>query len=401
MCFFHCTFIYLLLRSPGRPTAANDGQRRPTKTKKGHKSQPRVVRHHVSRLQHTHHTFGPDDAHEGLRRPPAAKKANPGPRRGKRAQRYLRYVFFLLYIYLFITTKPGKAHSSQRRPTQAHEDEKGPQITTSCGSSPRQPAATHPPHLWPGRRPRRPTKAPSSQEGQPRPMKRKKGPKVPKVRVFFIVHLFIYYYEAREGPQQPTMANAGPRRRKRATNHHLVWFVTTSAGCNTPTTPLARTTPTMAYEGQPRPMKRKKGPKVPKVRVFFIVHLFIYYYEAWEGPQQPTMANAGPRRRKRATNHHLVSFVTTSAGCNTPTTPLARTTPTKAYEGQPRPTKRKKGSKVPKVRVFFSFSVLLTTKAHSSPRRPTQATAGQRRPMQAHKDEKRPKRRQARRLGPR
>src|ERR1700678_3266079 len=193
-----------------------------------------------------------------------------------------------------------------------------------------------------------PTKA---YEGQPRPTKRKKGSKVPKVRVFFIVHLFIYYYEAREGPQQPTTANAGPRRRKRATNHHLVWFVTTSAGCNTPTTPLARTTPTKAYEGQPRPTKRKKGSKVPKVRVFFIVHLFIYYYEAREGPQQPTTANAGPRRRKRATNHNLVWFVTTSAGCNTPTTPLARTTPTKAYEGpqQPRrPTQAHEEEKGPK-----------------------------------------------------
>src|ERR1700678_2203295 len=145
MCFLHCTFIYLLLRSPGRPTAANDGQRRPTKTKKGHKSQPRVVCHHVSRLQHTHHTFGPDDAHERLRRPPAAKKANPGTRRGKRAQSYLRYVLFLWYIYLFITTKPGKAHSSQRRPTQAHEDEKGPEHTSSRGTSTPQPPATHPP----------------------------------------------------------------------------------------------------------------------------------------------------------------------------------------------------------------------------------------------------------------
>src|ERR1700678_3976976 len=194
-----------------------------------------------------------------------------------------------------------------------------------------------------------PTKA---YEGQPRPTKRKKGSKVPKVRVFFIVHFFIYYYEAREGPQQATTANAGPRRRKRATNHNLVWFVTTSAGCNTPTTPLARTTPRKAYEGQSRPTKRKKGSKVPKVRVFFIVHLFIYYYEAREGPQQPTMANAGPRRRKRATNHHLVWFVTTSAGCNTPTTPLARTPPTNAYEGpqQPRrPTQAHEEEKGPKV----------------------------------------------------
>src|ERR1700678_3738627 len=31
----HKSFFFSLLRSPGRPTAANDGQRRPTKTKKG------------------------------------------------------------------------------------------------------------------------------------------------------------------------------------------------------------------------------------------------------------------------------------------------------------------------------------------------------------------------------
>src|ERR1700678_2831847 len=185
MCFLHCTFIYLLLRSPGRPTAANDGQLRPTKTKKGHKSQPRVVRHHVSRLQHTHHTFGPDDAHEGLRRPPAAKKANPGPRRGKRAQRYLRYVFFSLYIYLFITTKPGKAHSSQRRPTQANE-------------------------------------------GQCRPTKTKKGPNDAR-RVAWAPGKFFFFFlrfidnespqqptTANAGHRRPTKANAGPQRRKRA-----------------------------------------------------------------------------------------------------------------------------------------------------------------------------------------
>src|ERR1700678_2636712 len=214
MCFFHCTFIYLLLRSPGRPPPANDGQRRPTKAKKGHKSQPRVVRHHVSRLQHTHHTFGLDDAHEGLRRPPAAKKANPGPRRGKRAQRYLRYVFFLLYIYLFITTKPGKAHSSQRWPTQAHEDEKGPQITTSCRSSPRQPAATHPPHLWPGRRPGRRTKA------NPGPRRGKRAQRYLRY-VFFLLYIYLFITtkpgKAHSSQRRPTQAHEdekGPKRRQ-------------------------------------------------------------------------------------------------------------------------------------------------------------------------------------------
>ena len=156
-----------------------------------------------------------------------------------------------------------------------------------------------------------PTKA---YEGQPRPTKRKKGSKVPKVCVFFIVHLFIYYYEAREGPQQPTTANAGPRRRKRPQ-------MTTSCR-SSPRQPAATHPPHLwpgrrprrptkapsSQEGQPRPMKRKKGPKVPKVRVFFIVHLFIYYYEAREGPQQPTTANAGPRRRKRAQTTPGASF---------------------------------------------------------------------------------------------
>src|ERR1700678_2720703 len=71
--------------------------------------------------------------------------------------------------------------------------------------------------------------------------------------------------------------------------------------------------------------------------------------------------------------------------------------PTQANEGQCRPTKTKKGPNDARRvawapgKFFCSFSVLLTTKAHSSPRRPTQA----------HEDEKGPKRRQARRLGPR
>src|SRR5271168_293508 len=42
----------------------------------------------------------------------------------------------------------------------------------------------------------------------------------------------------------------------------------------------------------------EKGPKQPKVCLFFNLHLifyFLYYYEAHKGPQQPTTANAGQR----------------------------------------------------------------------------------------------------------
>src|ERR1700678_1106637 len=83
-----------------------------------------------------------------------------------------RYVFFLnvhFIFYFLITTKPTKAHSSQQRPTQVN----------TC--------------------PQQPTKA----NGGPR-------------RSFFLYctfyFLFFNYYDAHEGPQQPTTANAGQRR---------------------------------------------------------------------------------------------------------------------------------------------------------------------------------------------
>src|SRR5271168_395391 len=49
----------------------------------------------------------------------------------------------------------------------------------------------------------------------------------------------------------------------------------------------------------------EKGPKQPKVCLFFNLHLifyFLYYYEAHKGPQQPTTANAGQRRSTHPTS---------------------------------------------------------------------------------------------------
>src|ERR1700678_1411006 len=83
-----------------------------------------------------------------------------------------RYVFFCnvhFIFYFLITTKPTKAHSSQQRPTQVN----------TC---PQQ------------------------------PMKANGGPRRIGMFFFCTVHfifLFFNYYEAHEGPQQPTTANAG------------------------------------------------------------------------------------------------------------------------------------------------------------------------------------------------
>src|ERR1700678_2071678 len=66
--------------------------------------------------------------------PQQPTKANAGPRRRKRD----RYVFFCNVHFIFhflITTKPTKAHSSQRRPTQVN---KGPQWPTTANEGQRR-----------------------------------------------------------------------------------------------------------------------------------------------------------------------------------------------------------------------------------------------------------------------
>src|ERR1700678_4855128 len=91
--------------------------------------------------------------------------------------------------------------------------------------------------------------------------------------------------------------------------------------------------------------------------------------KAHDGPQQPTKADAGPRRGKRA-----------------------QTTPDTMFG-------------LAWVSYFFNvffFHVLqynLSTKAHEGTQRPTKAHSSQRRPTQAHEEGKGPKRRQMRRLG--
>src|SRR5271168_3226864 len=72
-----------------------------------------------------------------------------------------------------------------------------------------------------------------------------------------------------------------------------------------------------------------------------------------------------------------------------------------AHKDEKRPKRRQVRRLGHKFVFFFSFSVLLTTKAHSSQRPPTQANTGQCRPTKAHEDETGPERCQTLRLGQR
>ena len=148
--FYFLFFIFLLLRSPRRPTAANNGQRRPTKANEG---QRRPTKAHSSQRR-------PTTANEGQRRP---TQVNEGPQQ-------------------------------PRRPTQAHEDQKGPKrrvwrrLGRFVGMSPRQPAAPHLPHPSLARtrptkahegpqQPRRPTQAHEEEKGPKRRVWRRLGPR--------------------------------------------------------------------------------------------------------------------------------------------------------------------------------------------------------------------------------
>src|ERR1700678_4048280 len=88
---------------------------------------------------------------------------------------------------------------------------------------------THPTHSWPGRRPRKPTKAHSSQrrptQAYEDETKMKKGPNDARCVVWAIGEFFfectIYFLpttpivgpdDANKGPQRPTAANEGQRR---------------------------------------------------------------------------------------------------------------------------------------------------------------------------------------------
>src|ERR1700678_2929249 len=165
-----------------------------------------------------------------------------------------RYVFVCTVHFIFyflITTKPTKAHSSQRRPTQVNTC---PQQATKANGGPQRIGmfffcTVH--FIFYFLTTTKPTKAHSSQR---RPT---------RVNV---------------GPQHPTKVNAGPRRRKRDRNvffwnvHFIFHFLIT-------------TKPTKAHSSQRRPTQVNAG------------------------PQHPTKVNAGPRRRKRDRSVFLGSVV--------------------------------------------------------------------------------------------
>src|ERR1700678_434694 len=121
------------------PTAANEGKWRPTKNRY-------VFFCTVHFIFHFLITTKPTKAHSSQRRPTRVNvgpqhptKVNAGPRRRKRD----RYVFFCNVHFIFhflITTKPTKAHSSQRRPTQVNE---GPQRPTTANAGQRRLTKAH------------------------------------------------------------------------------------------------------------------------------------------------------------------------------------------------------------------------------------------------------------------
>src|ERR1700678_29909 len=185
-----------------------------------------------------------------------------------------------------LSTKAHEGPSSQRRPTQAHEEGKQPicmfflivyfsifYITSRLHH-------THYTPLWRGRQPRKPTKAPAANEGRRRPTKRENGPYVCffLIMYFFknlqLIHKSIPKPTATDDSQRrptqarssPRKANAGPRRPTAPNNHRYVFFIMyffknlrlIHAGPQRRKESPRR--PTAANEGRRRPTKREKGP---------------------------------------------------------------------------------------------------------------------------------------------
>src|ERR1700678_2992525 len=142
--FFFSFSVLLTMKahsSPRRPTQANEGQCRPTKTKKGPNDARRVAWapgkffFFFLRFIDNESPQQRTTANAGPRRP---TKANAGPRRRKRAQTTPGaslgpQVSFFFSFSVLLTTKahssprrPTQATAGQRRPMQAHKDEKGP-----------------------------------------------------------------------------------------------------------------------------------------------------------------------------------------------------------------------------------------------------------------------------------
>src|ERR1700678_2917370 len=101
---------------------------------------------------------------------------------------------------------------------------------------------------------------------------------------------------------------------------------------------------------------------------FFNLHLifnFLYYYEAHEGPQQPTTANAGQRRSTQA-----------HSGQRRPMQGPRQ--PTQANEGHSAAIDDRYVFSLIYILFFIFYITTKPTKAHSRQRWPTQANTGQR-----------------------
>src|ERR1700678_2149505 len=232
-----------------------------------------------------------------------------------------------------LATKAYEGPSSQRRPTQAHEEGKRPicmfflvmfflKNLQLIHESIQRPTATNDAQ-------RRPTQARSS------PRKANAGPRRPTAPndhryVFFIMYFFLNLQLIHAGPQRrkesprgPTAANEGPRRptkREKGPNDArcVVW-----AGigkCCLMYFYLLYTLSTKPHEGhssQRKPTQAHKDGKRP-IGLFFLILYFLKFTtysrkptkahsnqrsstqahkdgkKAHEGPQQPTKADAGP-----------------------------------------------------------------------------------------------------------
>src|ERR1700678_3109514 len=95
---------------------------------------PRVTRSHESS---THELQVHPPSCKYLRVPAGTHRYSQvlaGSQRRKRAQRYVSsFLIYIFYLFIYITTKPTKAHSSQRRPTQVNA---GPQRPTKASARP-------------------------------------------------------------------------------------------------------------------------------------------------------------------------------------------------------------------------------------------------------------------------
>src|ERR1700678_3177469 len=185
------------------------------------------------------------------------------------------------------------------------------------------------------------------------------------------------------------------------------------AGCtsdHTHHTPsLARTTAMKAHEGPQQPTKADEEGKGPKRRVWrrlghrsvFFLNVFFLdvqlIHENQRRPQQPTKADAGPRRGKTADmyvffyNVFFKKFTTysrklTKAHSNQRRPTKARSSPRKANTGPRRLTAPNDNRYVFFNNVLFFEFTTYSRRPTKTEKKPTRAHSSQRRPTHAHEE---------------